>query len=118
MNASSYGCGQRDEPDRQDRGREEREVDDRPCARCDVADRGEHERGTQHVEPEREPPRIHRWRFPYPKCLTPRTTIRSRMTLETKGALAAAAAAIALGIAGDALFQGQALGLDVPVWIA
>jgi hypothetical protein len=40
------------------------------------------------------------------------------MTLETKGALATAAAAIALGIAGDALFQGQALGVDVPVWIA
>src|SRR5437764_8469056 len=39
------------------------------------------------------------------------------MTLETKVALAVTASAVALGVAGDALFQGQALGLDVPLWI-
>src|SRR5438045_1928463 len=40
------------------------------------------------------------------------------MTVEKKAGLAVAAAALALGAAGDALFQGQALGLDVPLWIA
>jgi hypothetical protein len=38
------------------------------------------------------------------------------MSRRNRVGLALLAAALALGVAGDALFQGPALGLNVPIW--
>src|SRR5581483_5420590 len=55
---------QRDEPDGDDRGGREGEVDLGAGARRDVADRGEDERNAERVEAEEETPRVHRVAVP------------------------------------------------------